>query len=290
MYVRNEGNETCILSVSTANWQGGNESDFAAFSCEEPQILPGQSVQINPSLTIFLNASGVSSFSFNIVFSTRSVTLGDFDTLFSNNTNVRVIYPSSTTPKPLNCSAAMTSDWTACAFVTAKLGTFTEGYDTQASFVNQTTGQAIGASGTGIISFGGPVVNPIVKYAESGSTPSADRAPIKFNKKNGVASFQYSNGTNVPGASMLASTFNGDQDLFVIETFSDSAGRYIMLCYGFSWEGTYAAGEYFVSVLYPNLGSQNESWIILKWQDTNGNGIVNGPNDGDTYTIVAEGN
>jgi hypothetical protein len=68
MYVQNEGNERCTLSVTMANWQAANKSNIATFSCQEPAIMPGQTVQINPSLTIFSNASGVSSFSFDIVF------------------------------------------------------------------------------------------------------------------------------------------------------------------------------------------------------------------------------
>jgi hypothetical protein len=89
---------------------------------------------------------------------------------------------------------------------------------------------------------------------------------------------------------MSASALNGNQDFFVIETFMDGAGRYQLLCYGFGWEGTYAAGKYFNEVIYPNLASQSESWIIVKWFDANGNGFVDGPNQGDTYTIIAEGN
>jgi len=290
MYVRNEGNETFVLSVEAENWQAGNTSNVATFSSEEPKIGPGQTVQVNPSLTVFSNASGVSTFSFDIVFAETFVRLGDFDTLFSNNTSVRMIYPSDNTTKPLNCSAAMVSDWTASAFVYTKLANVTEGLDTQASFVDQTTGKPVGASGTGIISFGGPIVNPVVKYSESNtSTPLSDRAPIKFYNANGVFYFQYSNGSAISGASMPASAVNGNQDVFVIETFSDGGGRYIMLCYGFGWKGTYAAGKYFDTVIYPNLQSQSESWIIVKWNDTNGNGFVNGPYDGDTYTVIAQG-
>jgi hypothetical protein len=290
MYVRNEGNETCILSVDAMNWQAGNTSNVVAFSSEEPKIEPGQTVQINPSLTVFPNASGISSFSFDIGFSEIFVRIGDFSTLFASNPNVMIIYPSDNASKPLNCSAAMVSDWTASAFVSTKLANFTEGYDTQASFVDQTTGKPVDVSGTGIISFGGPFVNPVVKYAESDSTPSSDRAPIRFDDQNGVFSFQYSNGSTISGASMPASAVNGSQDFFVIETFSDGGGGYVMLSYGFGWEGTYAAGKYFDTVIYPNLQSQSESWIVVNWNDTNGNGFVNGPSDGDTYTVVAAGN
>ncbi len=291
MYVQNEGNETCFVSVQEENWQASNTSAVASFSCDEPEVAPGQAAEVDPTLTIFPNASGVSNFSFDLAFDEIFVQLGDFDTLFSNNT-VSVIYPSTSSNKPLGCSAAMVSDWTASAYVTTELQpqNYTEGLDTNAAFVNQTSGEAIGASGTGIISFGGPVVNPVVKYAESSSTPSSDRAPIMFNNQSGVLSFQYANGSSIPGASMPASAVNGKQDFFVIETFMDGSGRYILLCYGFGWEGTLAAGKYFNVVIYPNLASQSESWIIVKWSDTNGNGFVDNPGAGDTYTIIAQGN
>jgi hypothetical protein len=291
IYVENWGNESVFLTVQALNWQAGNTSNVASFSSEEPKIGPGQAAKIDPTLTIFPNASDVSSFSFDIAFGEIFVRLGDFDTLFSSNTNVSLIYPStSSSSKPLGCTAAMVSDWLASAFVSTKLSNYTEGVDTQGTFVNQTSGDPVGDSGIGIISFGGPNVNPVVKYAESNSTPSADRAPIRFNNQSGVVSFQYSNRTAIPGASMPASALNGGQDFFVIETFMDGTGRYQMLCYGFGWEGTYAAGKYFDAVIYPNLASQSESWIIVRWNDTNGNGFVNGPYDGDTYTIIAQGN
>jgi hypothetical protein len=290
MYVQNWGNESVFLTVQTMNWYASNTSDVATFSSEMPKIAPGQAAKIDPTLTIFPNASGVSNFSFDIAFGEIFVRLGDFADLFSNNTSVRMIYPSNSTSKPLGCRAALVSDWTASAFVSTKLSNFTEGQDTEATFVNQTSGRPVGASGTGIISFGGPIVNPVVKYAESGSTPSADRAPIRFYISGGVVSFQYANGSSIPGSSMSVSALNGAQDVFVIETFMDGTGRYQMLSYGFGWEGTYAAGKYFDAVVYPNLASLSQSWIIGKWNDTNGNGFVNGPYDGDTYTIIAQGN
>jgi hypothetical protein len=39
--------------------------------------------------------------------------------------------------------------------------------------------------------------------------------------------------------------------------------------------------------MYPNIASYSMSWIIVKWEDTNVDGFVNGPNDGDTYTVIA---
>ena len=62
-----------------------------------------------------------------------------------------------------------------------------------------------------------------------------------------------------------------------------------MFCYGFGWQGTYASGKYFDSVLAPNINDFYYEWIIVKWEDTNGDGFVNKPFDGDTYTILAVG-
>ena len=30
-------------------------------------------------------------------------------------------------------------------------------------------------------------------------------------------------------------------------------------------------------------------WVIVKCEDTNGDGFVNNPSDGDTYTVIAAG-
>ena len=289
MYVRNFGNESFFLSVQMMNWVAGNTPNVASFSCEQPKIGPNQVAKVDPTLTIFPNASGVSSFSFDVGFGETFVRLGDFADLFSNNTSVQVVYPATTAGKPLGCFPANVSDWTASAFVTTKLTNFTEGLDTNSSFVNQSTGKPVGASGTGIVSFGGPMVNLVVIYSESNSTTALDRAPIQFHNNNGLLSFQYANGTAIPGASMMGGLVS-TQDMFVIETFMDGNGRYILLCYGFGWEGTYAAGKYFNEVIYPNLASQSESWIIVKWFDSNANGFVDGPHEGDAYTIIAQGN
>ncbi len=78
-------------------------------------------------------------------------------------------------------------------------------------------------------------------------------------------------------------------DMFMIEVFMDGSGRYMMFCYGFGWKGTYASGKYFHTTIYPNLNSYDVSWIIVKWDDTNLDGFVNAPSDGDTYTIIASG-
>jgi hypothetical protein len=77
--------------------------------------------------------------------------------------------------------------------------------------------------------------------------------------------------------------------MFVIEVYRDGDSRNMMLCYGFGWKGTYAAGKYLHNIIYPNIASYNVGWVIVKWQDTNGDSYVNGPGDGDIYTVIISG-
>jgi len=212
--------------------------------------------------------------------------ISNFGTYFCDNPNVRIIYPSESMNKPLGCLSAMVSDWIASGFIVTKLSSCLEGLDIEAEFVDQITGKCLGTSSCGIVSFGGPVVNPVVKYAESDTSPWSDRAPIKFDFENGFCRFKHRDGSIIPGAQLHQSVVSLDQDMFVIEVFEDGDGRYIMLCYGFGWKGTYAAGKYFDTEVFPNLENNPYNWIIVKWEDTNGNGFVNIPGGGDTYTII----
>ena len=214
--------------------------------------------------------------------------LSHFDALFKLN-EARMIYPSDQTLKPLGCVAALVSDWTASAFIYTKLNTCTEGIYTDAAFVNQVTGKPVGAAYSALVSFGGPIVNPVVAYAESDVTPASDRAPIKYSWSAGVSYFQHQDGTSISGATLLDSVISDNMDMFVIESYRDGDGRYILLCYGFGWKGTYAAGKYFDTEIYPNIEFCDYAWTNVKWEDTNGDGFVNTEADGDTYTVIATG-
>ena len=213
--------------------------------------------------------------------------LSDFDSLFKLN-YVRVVYPSENVVKPLDRHWASTSDWTASAFLTTKLTNLTEGFDTDGNFVNQTSGRPTGAQGTGIVSFGGPIVNVPVYYYEVNkiapvihwSTPGAQGPGQPWSL------WYYANGTSITST---AAGIDEHNDYFLIEMFKDSDGRNVLLAYGISGKGTYAAGKYFHYAMYPNIQSYNVGWVIVKWEDTNGDSFVNGPGDGDTYTPIASG-
>jgi hypothetical protein len=214
------------------------------------------------------------------------VKISNFERLYSNN-HISMVYPSDNESKPIDCGSASVSDWLASAFILSKLSKRTEGLDTDSAYVNQITGKPLGDYGTGVISFGGVFVNPVVKYSELDTTPLEDRAPIKFFDEEDYAKFKHRNGTDIPGAELPWANVNNDKDIFVIEVFKDNEDRYIMLCYGFGWKGTYAAGKYFDDVIYPNLDLHPYSWMIVKWEDTNNNGFVNLESDGDTYTLIS---
>jgi hypothetical protein len=214
--------------------------------------------------------------------------IGDFGYRFAEN-NVKMIYPSTSSEKPLDCGGALVSDWQASAYIFTKLKDVTEGLDTDENFIIQESGKPAADSGESVISFGGPYVNPLVKYSESDSTIEGDKAPIKLKVVNDT--FQFHHIVDGLQAELpYSDVLNGDKDLFVIEVFRDIRGRFIMLCYGLGWKGTLAAGKFFDTVIYPNLEAYPMSWIIVKWEDTNSNGFVNTIKDGDTYTILASGN
>jgi len=224
----------------------------------------------------------------NKIYAFGPLFLWHFDGLFKLNP-VRMIYPSEQTPKPLGCASAMVSDWLSSAFIYTKLEAVVEGIDTDAAFVDQATGKPLGEAGSGLISFGGPIVNPVVAYAESEETPSGDRAPVKFYQNAETCYFQRQDGTSITGANLPVSVINNNMDMFVIEVYCDTDGKNELLCYGFGWQGTYAAGKYFDTEIYPNINLYPHSWIIVKWEDTNGNGFVNTAADGDAYTVIATG-
>ena len=245
----------------------------------------GSNVYSSPAVAdgvVYVASTGRKVYAFSPPF------LWNFDNVFKLS-SVRMIYPSEQTPKPLGCSSAMVSDWTASAFIYTKLETVVEGTDTNSAFVNQVSGKPLGAANSGLISFGGPFVNPVVAYAESDTTPTGDRAPIKFYQNAGTLYFQLRNGTSITGANLSSSVINSNMDMFVLEVYRDGDGRNEMLCYGFGWKGTYAAGKYFETEIYSNLNSYPYSWIIVLWFDTNGDGFVNTTADGDTYTVIATG-
>jgi hypothetical protein len=82
----------------------------------------------------------------------------------------------------------------------------------------------------------------------------------------------------------------GNSDVFVIEILQDANGRTIVILYGLTYLGTWAAAWYFKYVIYPNISSYTHSYYVVRWTDASSGSYADyTPDTGDTYTILAQG-
>lgn len=81
VYARNEGNQSILLTVTTANYSPANASEYLNFNwtCITTRIAVNKTVQVTQILYISPNAGGISNFSFNIIFSAKRNILGDIN-------------------------------------------------------------------------------------------------------------------------------------------------------------------------------------------------------------------
>jgi hypothetical protein len=81
VYARNEGNQTIFLFLMPQNWNPVSVSNYLAFSwtMQNIKITKGGVAQVTLILYVSLYVTGVSTFSFNIVFNGSDHLLGDFN-------------------------------------------------------------------------------------------------------------------------------------------------------------------------------------------------------------------
>jgi hypothetical protein len=293
LYLVNETPSPVNLSMSASEWSPSSASGqmYLTWSHEGRLLVPGAVLESDLSLTVSPDIVDIETFSFTIHLTAEglgSLTLAIFHDAFAD-TSVRIIYPSESGSKPLGAAAASVSDWLASSLLYATVGNATEGLDIDPEFVDQTTGGPVGEPGEAIVSFGGPIVNPVVRRGETPFGPLEDRAPIRFHMEGELLSFRERDGTPIPGASLRLVDVSRGKDLFVIEAYSDSEGRHLLLFYGLGWKGTYAAGKYYFKEIHGDPASYPYVWMVVLWEDTNGDGFVNAPGDGDDYTVIATG-
>lgn len=212
----------------------------------------------------------------------KNPTFQDLESI-SRDEDVTLIYPSDSDIKPQGCYPASPTDWNAASTIYTLLDNVTETLDTDNTVVNQTDGSPILPSGSTLITVGGPLVNPLTAYYESDQTPSYNWAPIKCVTQDNWIEYRTRDGQEVAG--MALEEVNDNSDLFLIQVFRDGRGRNIGICYGFGWKGTLAASKYIVRE-YEALTSGEASWMVGQWIDSNNNGFVNGPGDGDLYIVL----
>ena len=293
LYLVNETPSSVTLSLSASDWSPASASGQMnlAWSHQGRLMVPGAVLESDLSLTASPDIVNIETFSFTLELTAEgleSLTLAIFHDAFAD-TSVRIIYPSESGSKPLGAAVASVSDWLASSLLYATVGNATEGLDIDPDYVDQTTGGPVGEPGVGIMSFGGPIVNPVVRRGETPFGPLEDRAPVRFHMEGEVLSFRERDGTPIPGASLRLAEVSRGKDLFVIEAYSDSEGRHLLLCYGLGWKGTYAAGKYYFKEIHGDPASYPHAWMVVLWEDLNGDDFVNAPGDGDRYTVIGTG-
>ena len=76
-------------------------------------------------------------------------------------------------------------------------------------------------------------------------------------------------GVKIPETALSTSVFDVGyayhQDMFVVEFFLDSDGNTVFVIYGYGWKGSFAAGKFFKSTIYPNISSYTHGYYIYLW-------------------------
>jgi Cys-rich repeat protein len=159
------------------------------------------------------------------------------------------------------------------------------GPQSNASWVDQTTGALLLGGGSTIVTAGGPVPNKPVKWMERTSLTTK----VYF-ASNNIDTFYFkkrSDSSNI--TSMLASTCSPHHDKFLVELAADpSSGTLALIGYGLcgGGYGTQAAGWFYANVMLPNRMAYPDSWYLFEWNDSNNDGL---PNLSDSFTQLASG-
>ena len=159
--------------------------------------------------------------------------------------------------------------------------------DTNSAYVSQSSSSCGQPSTAAInpsqplVTIAGPAVNEVVYYYESVEKSS----PLYYNFANGCITRR---DTGVGVSCNFPST--PTSDVFVMEAFTDQAGRTVYIIYGLNWPGTLAGYEVLVNFVLRNTSGYSKSWYVYKWTDaTSGVSANSIPDPGDTYTQIASG-
>ncbi len=274
MYVRNEGGNSCVLSLQAVDWQGDNASNCVSFSCEEPQIRPGASVQINPSLTVFSNTSTVSSFSFNIIMTALagvSLALSDLDSLVMK-VGANQAYFVYADPNRMTRAVATYDVASGSLVYGLCLNEQNQGFDTRATWVSQGVsdkGRLLLSNKT-VLMFGGWAPHWCVNYLQvHGLTPVSSSATSAYGRTH--YKFVVTNTSTVLVDFSQGVDFE-HEDYFVMMTLNDANNNTIFINYGFDWKGTWSAGIYLKSI-YSNIATYTNQYYVIHWVDSSADGI-----------------
>ncbi len=191
--------------------------------------------------------------------------------------------------KPPGVGYQQGRDTTPLGFISGMLSnTQPNSFDTNPNNFD-TSGRPIG-SWSLIMAVGGPFGNAVPHYYET-TTTTADNAPVSFSQSGGNDMWTDRNGNVV--ASVPVSSVSvppGTSDVFAIQILRDSGGRLVVLMYGTSYLGVWAAAYYFKYVIYPNISAYTNNYYIIRWTDASSGQYADFiPDSGDAFTVIAQG-
>jgi hypothetical protein len=133
-----------------------------------------------------------------------------------------------------------------------------------------------------VVTAGGPHVNSVVMACED-----ALAAPVRFDRAGGSWLRTWRSTATAPvlfqvGEALATST----HERFMVETFQDPVdGRLVAAGYGLRGTGTRAMAFHFQNSILPSAAVLDARWWIVEWVDAG----ADGPDSGDTFTVVASG-
>lgn len=159
------------------------------------------------------------------------------------------------------------------------------GPQTNAAWVDQTTGALLLGGGSTVVTAGGPFPNKVVKWLER----TNQNTKVYFSS-NGLDTFYFKKRLDDSiVVSRLSTWCNPNRDVFLVELATDpTSSTLALIAYGLCspGNGTQTGAWYWANVMLPNKSSYPDSWYLYEWNDTNMNSL---PDLTDTFTQLASG-
>lgn len=144
-------------------------------------------------------------------------------------------------------------------------------------------GRPLVGSGTTVVMGGGGFFQPSIRHAET-----AGATPVFADQIDGGATSRI---VRRDGGEVLATvpsdTTGEDGDWFVVYLAEEPVGGALLLAaYGFTMNGTRAAGMWAPGAIFADPSAAVDTWYVVRWDDTD---VTDGPSPGDTFEIVQSG-
>ncbi|PVX24116.1 MAG: hypothetical protein CW691_08490 [Candidatus Bathyarchaeum sp.] len=272
IYLRNEGDSSIVLDLTTENWlpQTAEQTiklswDYNGYSIHKNQVKP-----IQLALSISPETTGVTNFSFDIIIGCKECTRDVYQVAGEQilDAPANTVYFIYTDPLFQN-RAESTYDCTSgetirnlCAntqhygFNTAQHWLLPSGAINTTTIHNST-----------IALFGGKFANKVVNYYET----VKELTPVKIKIDNNNLFFE-NRADAIIGELPLSIIDNPKycEDMFTVMAFYDKVGdNAFFVMYGVGWKGTWASGIYFKEVISKNLNEYTNGYYVFHWLDEN---------------------